>query len=218
MQALRPLFTGLRWTSGIRKNFGSGLKRAFDLIVSLVGLIVLSPLLGLVTVAVRLTSPGPVLYGSKRVGLGGRTFKMVKFRTMVPGAEKMGPLVTSGDDHRITPLGCYLRRTKVDELPTLWNVLKGEMSIVGPRPENPDSAALYTEEQRRVWSVKPGITSLASLKYRHEEKLLAGAADLEATYFQIMQDKLALDLEYIKQQSFRLDLQIIFRTLRAVLQ
>ena len=194
------------------------LKRAFDVVVSLVGLIVLSPLLGLVTVAVRLTSPGPVLYGSKRVGLGGRTFKMVKFRTMVPGAEKMGPLVTSGDDHRITPLGRYLRQTKVDELPTLWNVLKGEMSIVGPRPENPDSAALYTEEQRRVWSVKPGITSLASLKYRHEEKLLAGAVDLEATYFQIMQDKLALDLEYIKRQSFRLDLQIIFRTLRAVLQ
>jgi lipopolysaccharide/colanic/teichoic acid biosynthesis glycosyltransferase len=194
------------------------LKRAFDVVVSLVGLIVVSPLLGLVTVAIRLTSPDPVLYGSRRVGLGGRTFKMVKFRTMVPGAEKMGPLVTSGDDHRITPLGRYLRRTKVDELPTLWNVLKGEMSIVGPRPENPDSAALYTEEQRRVWSVKPGITSLASLKYRHEEKLLAGAADLEATYFQIMQDKLALDLEYIKRQSFRLDLQIIFQTLRAVLQ
>jgi lipopolysaccharide/colanic/teichoic acid biosynthesis glycosyltransferase len=194
------------------------LKRAFDVVVSLVGLIVLSPLLGLVTVAIRLTSPGPVLYGSRRVGLGGRTFKMVKFRTMVPGAEKMGPLVTPGDDHRITPLGRYLRRTKVDELPTLWNVLKGEMSIVGPRPENPDSAALYTEEQRRVWSVKPGITSLATLKYRHEEKLLAGAADLEATYFQIMQDKLSLDLEYIKRQSFRLDLQIVFRTLRAVLQ
>jgi lipopolysaccharide/colanic/teichoic acid biosynthesis glycosyltransferase len=194
------------------------LKRGFDIVASAVGLMLSAPLLGLIALAIRAGSRGPVFYASARVGLAGKTFEMVKFRTMVAGAEAMGPLVTSGDDHRITPLGHYLRRSKLDELPTLWNVLIGDMSIVGPRPENPKSAMLYTEEQKRIWSVKPGITSLATLKYRHEENMLAGASDLEATYFQIMQDKLALELEYIRRQSLWLDLQIIFRTLRAVLQ
>jgi lipopolysaccharide/colanic/teichoic acid biosynthesis glycosyltransferase len=143
---------------------------------------------------------------------------MTKFRTMVPNADRAGPLVTAGDDSRITPIGRSLRRTKLDELPTLWNVLKGDMSIVGPRPENPQSAALYTAEQQRVLTVRPGITSLATLKYRHEERLLAGAVDLEATYFYLMQDKLKLELEYVERQSFCLDLQIICRTLLAVLR
>ena len=176
----------------------------------------LSPLLGLIALVIRLTSPGPVFYASSRVGLDGKVFKMVKFRTMVVDADTTGPLVTAGDDPRITPIGRYLRRTKLDELPTLWNVLKGDMSIVGPRPENPQSASLYTEEQQRVWTVRPGISSLATLKYRHEEHLLVGAADLEATYFHIMQDKLALELAYVKHQSLWLDLRIILQTLLAL--
>jgi lipopolysaccharide/colanic/teichoic acid biosynthesis glycosyltransferase len=188
------------------------LKRLFDIFVALLGFIVLLPLMAVVALAIRLTSPGPALYGSTRVGLGAAPFKMIKFRTMVVGADKLGPLVTAGDDSRITSIGRYLRRTKLDELPTLWNVLKGDMSIVGPRPENPHSAALYSDAQKSVWTVRPGVTSLATLKYRHEESILAGHADLEAAYFQIMQDKLALELAYINRRSFWLDIQIIFRT------
>jgi len=189
------------------------LKRLFDIFVALLGFIVLLPLMAVVALAIRLTSPGPALYGSTRVGLGAAPFKMIKFRTMVVGADKLGPLVTAGDDSRITSIGRYLRRTKLDELPTLWNVLKGDMSIVGPRPENPHSAALYSDAQKTVWTVRPGVTSLATLKYRHEESILAGHADLEAAYFQIMQDKLALELAYINRRSFWLDIQIIFRTI-----
>ena len=189
------------------------LKRLFDIFVALLGFIVLLPLMAVVALAIRLTSPGPALYGSTRVGLGAAPFKMIKFRTMVVGADKLGPLVTAGNDSRITSIGRYLRRTKLDELPTLWNVLKGDMSIVGPRPENPHSAALYSDAQKSVWAVRPGVTSLATLKYRHEESILAGHADLEAAYFQIMQDKLALELAYINRRSFWLDIQIIFRTI-----
>jgi lipopolysaccharide/colanic/teichoic acid biosynthesis glycosyltransferase len=193
-------------------------KRVVDVLAAACGLVVLAPILGVTAALVRLTSPGPVLYGSPRVGLGGRVFRMVKFRTMVVGADRVGPLVTAGDDPRVTRVGRVLRRTKLDELPTLWNVLKGDMSIVGPRPENPASAARYTEAQRAVWAVRPGITSLATLKYRHEEALLAGAPDLEARYFEIMQDKLNLELEYVARQSLLLDLRITLQTLRAVLQ
>lgn len=193
-------------------------KRTFDVLAAAVGLLILSPLLGLIALVIRVTSPDPVFYASSRVGLGGKVFKMVKFRTMVIGADTTGPLVTAGDDPRITPIGRYLRRTKLDELPTLWNVLKGEMSIVGPRPENPQSASFYTDEQKRVLTVRPGITSLATLKYRHEESILAGVADLDVAYFDVMQDKLALELEYVERQSFWLDLRIILRTLLAVLR
>ena len=194
------------------------LKHAFDIFLSFVGLVLLFPCLCLIALLVRLISPGPVFYASPRIGLYDKTFKMIKFRTMAVDADRTGPLVTPGDDPRITPVGRFLRRTKLDELPTLWNVLKGDMSFVGPRPENPKSAALYTDEQRRVWTVRPGITSLATIKYRHEEDILAGAADLEAAYFQIMQDKLALELEYLDRQSFWLDLQIIFQTILEILR
>jgi lipopolysaccharide/colanic/teichoic acid biosynthesis glycosyltransferase len=192
---------------------GSRLKRAFDIFASSAGIIILCPIMGLVALVIRFTSPGPVFYASRRVGLGGKPFDMVKFRTMVVGADQKGPLVTAGDDARVTPIGWYLRRTKLDELPTLWNVLKGDMSIVGPRPENPGSAALYSAAQKSIWTIRPGITSLATLKYRDEESILAGAKDLETTYFQLMQDKLTLELEYLRRKSFRLDLQIILQTL-----
>ncbi|HWO42461.1 MAG TPA: sugar transferase [Candidatus Eisenbacteria bacterium] len=189
------------------------MKRAFDISVAAVGLFILAPLLGLIALVIRATSPGPVFYGSTRIGLGGKPFTMLKFRTMVVGADRLGPLITAGNDPRITPIGRILRRTKLDELPTLWNVLKGDMSIVGPRPENPKSAALYNATQRSLWQVRPGITSLATLKYRHEETLLATKPDLESAYFQIMQDKLALELAYMERQSFWGDMRIILRTL-----
>jgi lipopolysaccharide/colanic/teichoic acid biosynthesis glycosyltransferase len=189
------------------------LKRVFDVVTAGLGLIALLPILGLIAVVIRVTSAGPVFYGSTRIGRGGKPFKMIKFRTMVVGADKIGPLITAGNDPRITPIGRTLRHTKLDELPTLWNVLKGDMSIVGPRPENPESASLYTETQKNIWTLRPGITSMATLKYRHEESLLACRPDLETAYFQIMQDKLALELAYVNRQTFWLDMRIIFRTL-----
>jgi lipopolysaccharide/colanic/teichoic acid biosynthesis glycosyltransferase len=193
-------------------------KRCFDLAVATLALTLLSPLLAALAVLVRATSPGPVLYRSERVGRGGSTFRMVKLRTMVADADRRGPLVTAGDDPRITPLGRVLRHTKLDELPTLWNVIRGDMSLVGPRPENPRSAALYSPEQRRILSVRPGITSPASVAYRHEERILAGAADLDSAYYQVMQAKLALDLDYVDRQSLWLDLRILGKTVAAIVR
>lgn len=193
------------------------LKRSLDIIGALVGLAIMSPFMLVTALAIKLDSRGPLIYKSLRVGKGGQLFRMYKFRTMVTGADQRGALVTAGGDPRITRVGRLLRKTKLDEWPTLWNVLIGDMSLVGPRPENPRSAAQYTQAQRRVWQVRPGITSLATIKYRHEETLLAGVADLETHYFALMQDKLALELEYVDRQSFWLDLQIIWHTVRAVL-
>lgn len=187
-----------------------------DLLLAIPALLLLLPLLAAIAILVKLGSPGPALYRGKRVGRFGRPFYLVKFRTMVTGADRSGPLVTGAGDSRVTRSGRLLRRTKLDELPSLWNVIKGEMSLVGPRPENERSAALYTEEQRQVLSLPPGITSLATLKYRHEEALLTAGADLESTYFQLMQDKLKLELQYVRTRSLGLDLKILFRTVLAL--
>ena len=191
-------------------------KRLFDIVASFAGLIFLAPILIPISLAIHLDSPGPGFYRATRVGRDGRLYKMYKFRTMVANAEQRGPPVTAGDDPRITHMGRFLRRTKLDELPTLWNVLIGDMSLVGPRPENPKSAALYTEEQRCIWIVRPGITSMATIKYRNEESLLAGVDGLEARYFEIMQDKLRLELEYVDNLSLLLDLDILLRTAFAI--
>ncbi len=192
------------------------MKRSFDILFASLGLVVLFPVCCLVALIIRFTSPGPIFYASPRVGLNGKLFKMLKFRSMVTGADQVGPLITASDDRRVTRIGRFLRRTKLDELPTLWNVLKGDMSLVGPRPENPKSAALYTEDQRRIWQVRPGVTSLATIKYRNEETMLAGAQNLEDKYYEIMQDKLRLELEYIQHQSLWLDIRIVFGTLSAI--
>lgn len=193
------------------------LKRAFDVAAALAVLALFSPVMMAVAVAIGLFSRGPVFYKAARMGLGGRVFSMVKFRTMVVDADKAGPLVTAGGDARVTQIGRFLRRTKLDELPTLWNVLIGDMSLVGPRPENLKSAALYTELQRRVWTVRPGVTSPATVTYRHEEALLAGGEDLDRRYFEVMQHKLSLELEYVRTRTFWRDIVIIFRTLGAIL-
>ena len=194
------------------------MKRAFDVVTSLMGLVVLSPVLALVSVLVKCSSPGPALHRAQRAGLNGELFTLYKFRSMVTNANRLGAGITSRDDVRITPLGRVLRRTKLDELPQLINVLKGDMSLVGPRPEDPRYVAVYTAEQRRVLSVRPGITSWASIQYRHEEQLLS-ADQVDAVYrTQVLPQKLALDLAYLDRQSLWLDVLILFRTVWAVLR
>lgn len=192
------------------------LKRAFDVIVSAAGLIVLSPILLILGLAVRFTSEGGMFYRATRVGLHGKEFKLLKFRSMVTNADKIGPAVTGAGDSRVTPVGRILRRTKMDELPQLWNVLIGDMSLVGPRPEAPKYVAYYTPEQRKVLDVRPGITSPASVKYRNEEAMLTGA-DWETMYInEIMPAKLAVDLEYAKNPSLIKDIVLIFQTFLAL--
>jgi lipopolysaccharide/colanic/teichoic acid biosynthesis glycosyltransferase len=188
------------------------LKRGFDIIVSALALVVLSPLLVILALLVRVTSPGPAFYLAKRVGRDGELFELYKFRSMVADADKHGPAVTTAGDARITPIGKFLRNTKLDELPQLLNVLRGDMSLVGPRPEDPRYVALYTPEQREVLRARPGITSPASVKYRHEEAMLSGV-DWETQYIeQIMPSKLAIDLEYARHASLGRDLLIICQT------
>jgi len=187
-------------------------KRALDLLISGLGLILLSPLLLFLALWIKLDSPGPVLYQGKRVGLDGRPFFMYKFRTMVQGAERRGPAVTHRDDPSITKAGRILRGTKLDELPQLLNVLKGEMSLVGPRPEDPSYVELYTPEQRQVLSVKPGITGPTQLEYRDEASMLHGESVDEEYVTRIMPKKLKLDLEYVCNRSLMLDLKILWRT------
>jgi lipopolysaccharide/colanic/teichoic acid biosynthesis glycosyltransferase len=164
--------------------------------------------------AVALTSPGGAFFRQVRVGRNGREFRLLKFRTMRPGSEAKGQITVGGRDPRITGIGYFLRKTKLDELPQLINVLVGDMSIVGPRPEVPKYVALYTPEQHAVLNVRPGITSAASITYIDENELLGRSADPERTYVeQVMPAKLALDLDYVKRHGLLLDLRIIGRTL-----
>jgi lipopolysaccharide/colanic/teichoic acid biosynthesis glycosyltransferase len=192
-------------------------KRALDLLVSILALLLLSPLLLVLALWIKLDSQGPVLYRGKRVGKDGQPFLMNKFRTMVEGAERRGPAVTYRDDPRITRAGRFLRQTKLDELPQLLNVVKGEMSLVGPRPEDPSYVALYTQEQRQVLSVKPGITGPTQLEYRDEASLLQGDSVDEEYVTRLMPEKLKLDLEYVRTRSLLLDLKILWRTVTTLL-
>ncbi|MEO8395533.1 MAG: sugar transferase [Chloroflexota bacterium] len=194
------------------------LKRGFDVVVSALGLIVLSPVFAICALAVKFGSPGAVLYHTQRIGRYGKPFTLYKFRSMVAGADRMGLAVTGADDTRVTPVGRILRRSKLDELPQLYNVLRGDMSFVGPRPEVARYTALYTDDQRRILDVRPGITSLASIVYRHEEALLVGDSQRrEQVYIQeVMPAKLKIDLEYARNPSLAGDIVIIFRTLLAL--
>lgn len=189
-------------------------KRGFDLISAGLALIVLSPLLLAIAVAVAVGSPGGAFFRQTRVGRGGRSFQLLKFRSMRPGSEAKGQITVGQRDPRITGVGHFLRRTKLDELPQLINILKGDMSVVGPRPEVPRYVALYSTEQRGVLSVRPGLTSLASIAYLDENAILGKSIDPERTYIEeVMPAKLALDLRYVREQSLGLDLRIIFITL-----
>ena len=191
------------------------LKRPFDILASAIGLIILSPVLLGIALVVRLTSPGPALYRAQRVGRFGKEFTLYKFRSMVVGAERYGPGITAAGDIRITRVGRFLRRTKLDELPQLMNVLRGDMSLVGPRPEDPRYVALYTPEQRRILEQRPGITSAASLTYRNEERMLSGD-DWERVYVeQVIPAKLTIDLEYAQRATLWRDIGLILRTVLA---
>lgn len=194
------------------------MKRLFDVIAAAMGLAILSPLWVVIGVTIKLEDGGPVLYEARRVGLQGDIFRLFKFRTMVMNADKIGAAITAQNDPRVTKIGRFLRKTKLDELPQLFNVLKGDMSLVGPRPEDPSYVALYTEEQKKILNVRPGITSAASLAYRHEEQLLSGL-DWETTYkTQVMPAKLAIDLEYLSRRTFWADLELIFKTIKSMVQ
>jgi lipopolysaccharide/colanic/teichoic acid biosynthesis glycosyltransferase len=167
-------------------------------------------------IAVKLSSPGPAIYGGTRVGRNKKEFRIYKLRTMRQGADKMGPAITAGDDPRITPTGRVLRRLKLDELPQLLNVLRGDMSLVGPRPEAPKYVAHYTPDQLRLLSVRPGITGPAALAYINEEEILRGG-DAESAYLsRVMPMKLAIDLRYVDTATFAGDLRILAQTFLAL--
>ena len=192
-------------------------KRAFDILCSFLGLTVLSPVLLVVSVLVAVTSPGGVFFRQERIGKDGRPFRIFKFRSM--RKDNAGLKITTGNDSRITPVGRCLRKSKIDELPQLINVLVGDMSFVGPRPEVADYVNLYTPYQRQVLLVRPGITGLASIRFRNENDLLTASDDPNRTYVeQIMPRKIDLDLEYIPHASVFYDIKLIFQTFAVVIK
>jgi lipopolysaccharide/colanic/teichoic acid biosynthesis glycosyltransferase len=195
----------------------SPLIRGLDLVVSGIGLLLLVPVFLVIASVIRLTSPGPVFYKANRVGKDGRLFRLYKLRSMHVGADCSGPGITVRDDPRVTPVGRFLRQTKLDELPQLINVFRGEMSLVGPRPEDPRHLVFYTPAQLQALAVRPGMTSPASLHYQHEETLLT-RDDWEAVYRdQILPHKLSLDLAYLRRRTLWTDLSLILQTISVII-
>jgi lipopolysaccharide/colanic/teichoic acid biosynthesis glycosyltransferase len=197
-----------------RKKMQLILKRVFDIIFSLLGLTVLLPIFLVISIVIKVDSKGPVFFRQVRVGKNGKEFRILKFRTMVVDADKKGMQITVGKDSRITKSGYVLRKFKLDELPQLINVLFGDMSFVGPRPEVPKYVALYDENQKSVLKVKPGITDIASIEYRDENTLLGESDNPEKTYIEeVMPTKLKLNMEYIRNISIVNDVKLIFKTI-----
>ena len=193
------------------------MKRLFDIVCSTLGLLVLLPAFVIVVTLIKIESPGPGLYTQQRVARGGKMFNLFKFRTMHANADKLTAITVGARDPRITRIGYYLRKYKIDELPQLINVVRGDMSLVGPRPELKKFVDLYTPEQREVLTVRPGITDFASLEFRNENELLEGKEDPIKYYVdEILPAKLALSLRYVRTRSFLLDIKIILRTIKAV--
>ena len=193
------------------------MKRVFDIFFSFFGLVVLSPIIIASAIAIKLEDGGPILYKAPRVGLSGISFIMYKFRTMVMNAENIGPSSTSSNDIRITKTGRFLRKVKIDEIPQLLNVLTGNMSIVGPRPEIKRFTDLFTEEEKAILNVKPGITDWASIWNSNEGLILQGAADPDKAYMELIRpEKIRLQLLYVKNHNFFIDLKIIFLTIRKI--
>jgi lipopolysaccharide/colanic/teichoic acid biosynthesis glycosyltransferase len=194
-------------------------KRIFDLFFSGIGLIIISPIFMLLSLLIWLDSQGGILYKQVRIGKNIRPFKLFKFRTMYANSDKKGLLTVGDNDNRITRVGYYLRKYKLDELPQLINVFIGDMSFVGPRPEVEKYVKLYNNEQQKVLSVKPGITDWASIRYVNESELLARSSEPEKTYInEIMPAKLAINLEYVKQNNLLIDIKIILYTFKAILK
>jgi lipopolysaccharide/colanic/teichoic acid biosynthesis glycosyltransferase len=194
------------------------LKRTFDIIISSLSLVVLLPLIIIIAVVIKISDSGPVFYRAKRVGRNGEIFLMYKFRSMIVNAEKSGPSSASISDIRITRTGRFLRKYKLDELPQLFNVLIGEMSIVGPRPEEKKFTDLYIGEEKSILTLKPGITDWASIWNSNEGEILENSEDPDKTYMEhIRPEKIRLQLEYVKNHKFFIDLQIVFLTIRKLL-
>lgn len=194
-------------------------KRYFDVTASFFGILFLLIPFAAVAVAVKCSSRGPVFFRQVRVGKNGREFRIYKFRTMVADAEKKGMQITVGGDSRVTGIGRVLRKTKVDELPQLFNVFAGQMSFVGPRPEVPHYVDMYSDYQKNVLRIKPGITELASIVYRDENDVLAKSEDPERTYIEeIMPEKIKLNMQYMQKMNVFYDIYLIFRTFAAVLK
>lgn len=194
-------------------------KRLFDILFSALGLIILLPVFVVMAIWIKLDSKGPVFYTQTRVGKGNKDFKIFKFRSMRMGSDKFGLITVGGRDPRVTNSGYYIRKFKLDEFPQFINVFIGDMSLVGPRPEVRRYVDMYNEEQLRVLNVYPGITDLASIKYRNENELLEGAEDPEALYINdIMPAKLKINKEYIENRGFFKDISVIFLTLKAIVK
>lgn len=201
-KSLPPISNSQRW-----------LKRGFDIVVALAGLLALGPVFVVISIAVKCSDGGPVLFRQRRVGLNGVIFPILKFRTMIPNAERHGASVTKAGDPRITRVGRFLRKTKFDELPQLWNVLVGQMSFVGPRPEVPRYVERYTDEQREILRLKPGITDLATLEFRNEEELLRSASNVEEVYMAYcVPRKIELNRIYARRANLLSDIWLIIRT------
>jgi len=189
-------------------------KRIFDVATSIIGLIVLLPLFIIIAILIKLNDKGPIFYKQKRMGQDFKPFELLKFRTMVVNADKIGPAVTKDGDPRITKIGKFLRKTKLDELPQLWNVIRGDMSIVGPRPEVEKYIQYYKDDYKEILKVRPGITDYATIKFRNEEEILSKYNDTESAYIKyVLPEKIRLYKTYIKEISFFTDLKIIFWTL-----
>jgi len=195
------------------------IKRAIDATVSLLGLLILAPFLLYVALRIKMGDGGPVFYRGERTGLYGKPFRIFKFRTMVVDADRIGGASTAEDDARITSVGKFLRKYKLDELPQLINVLRGEMSIVGPRPEVKHYTDMFSDEEKAILSVLPGITDWASIWNADEGVILAGAEDPERAYLELVRPmKLKLQLKYVRERSFWVDLKIIVLTLLAIVE
>lgn len=189
-------------------------KRVLDILTATVGLVLLSPVLAVVACCIKFTSRGPVLYRQVRIGQGARPFQILKFRSMTTQTSESDFKITIAGDSRVTPVGKFLRRHKIDELPQLWNVIRGDMSLVGPRPEVPLYVEGYTPEQRVVLSARPGITDPSSLAYRHEEEILARQSDPKEFYrTKILPDKLVRNKTYLERITFCNDIRIVVKTI-----
>jgi lipopolysaccharide/colanic/teichoic acid biosynthesis glycosyltransferase len=210
----------LRVASRSEGLYGRVFKRWLDCLLASVGLLFLSPLMLAAVVVIKIDSPrSSILYRGWRAGRSGQPFKILKFRTMVPDAEHLGGAETPDDDPRITRVGPFLRRLKIDELPQLFNVLAGEMSIVGPRPEVLEEVQHYSDEELQLLQVRPGITDWASIRFHHEGRITLGSSDPHRVYHEVIRpEKVRLGLDYVEHHSFAIDCRIILRTLIVIFE
>jgi len=204
-----------------RKTPYKKLKRLFDIFFSFIGLVLCLPIFIVIPILIKVDSKGPVFFGQMRIGRDFNHFRLYKFRTMAEDASKNGPYVTAGDDPRITKIGKFLRRTKIDELPQLWNVLKGDMSFVGPRPLVEEQVLCFQKDYKEIFKIRPGITDYATIAFRNEEEILrkCNSNDVERIYIeQILPQKIELCKKYLKEMGFLTDIKIILKTLLVIIR